>query len=74
MYIAYLSIPYIGLADDAETTTRNWAHMTFQSEEPISKRKIKRAIRKWAKYTLERTLHCSDVQMLLKLVRFECSA
>lgn len=67
----YLSIPYIGMREDGETT-RNWAHFTFQPKAPdvaVSRRQIKRAVRYWVYHSLERHMHSRELDELLHRVR-----
>ena len=70
MFAKYVSFPYLTANEDG-STNRNWAHMTFKSEERIDRRAVKRAIRKWVKHNLERTLHCNELAMITKRVQFE---
>ncbi len=65
MFAKYVSFPYITSNEDG-STNRNWAHMTFKSAERIDRRSIKRAVRKWVKRNLDRTLHCAELEMIMK--------
>jgi len=67
MFVKYVSFPYITSNEDG-STNRNWAHMTFRSDTRVDRRVIKKAIRKWVKDNLERTLHCNDLAMIMKRV------
>lgn len=66
---ARLIFPYIGMNDQGETT-RNWITMNFKSEDRICKRRIKRMVRRWGLYTLERQIHSADMRLIMRRVEY----
>lgn len=61
-----VNVPFLNTDENGEPQ-RNVARMAFRQERGIPElRKVKRMIRRWVKYNLERTLHTGELNAIMK--------
>lgn len=61
---ATVSVPYTD--DTGEEVTRNFARFSFSGPTRVDGRVIKRAIRRWAKYQLGRSIRTEEIRFVMK--------
>lgn len=67
---AIVMVPWIGVDEDG-VTNRNWSRLSFKTTEhgaSVDKRRIKREIRKFIAGTIQRSVHISELQHILRFI------